>query len=233
MHRITARSVYEWQTRYKVALALLAAAYIAMGAWLLQPPRSVEAVSIGPEVQALAAAGAFSIKDLPVNPEVGDTYWTPTRTRYIYPRTYEVTTFTRAVNWSSNWQTTSTWPQGRIAEQTRYQFRFTSNGWRYAETFNKATGLFNLWGIQCNIKYRYNFNNIYSDNSNRCFTWGIGFPITFKAVTWNEGGRYYGYLEYGADFTVSVAIEGAPIHFAHWIRHAVWKDGTSGAMTGA
>lgn len=187
-------------------------------------------------VSAIVAANlnAVEINQLPINPIIGTivySSWSYTYFNRYGTREYYAAR-ARADLWST-WQTRYTWPYGRIARSTRYALVYNGLVWDIGATWIKNNGLFNLWGVQCNVTYRYNGYNVYTDGSNHCNAWGTGFGVDVTPVTWNEGGAYWGGLQFGANYRVSVLIQGTPLFSDHWMRETIFNNGrTSGAMGG-
>jgi hypothetical protein len=154
-------------------------------------------------------------------------------TRYINKYgTYEARLATRIANSPRTRSTIYTWPQSRIA-LSYFDFKVALFGWDFGATWVRATGLFNLWGVECTVVYRYNGTFVFTDNSNSCHAWGVGFGVTITPVTWNDGGANWGGMEYGADYRVSVVTNGFPVAFDHWVRQGIYVNGSVGPVRGS
>lgn len=221
-----------WGTPYRVAMVVMAAVYILMGAALITPPR---ALSAQPRLSTFASVQLASVdlSGLPKNPTIGSYYYTAWRYHYINKYgTYEYSLSKNRANYASTWQTTSTWPGSSLVQQERHLLLYNGYLWDIAATWVRNTGLFSLWGVQCDISYRFNGAQVFSDNSNTCHAWGTGFGVAVTPVTWNDGGAYWGGLSFGADYRVSVVASGTPIFFDHWMRVTIHNNGSVALPTG-
>jgi hypothetical protein len=153
-------------------------------------------------------------------------YVQTTKQYYEYKRAYQL------ANYSSTWQTTSTWPQGRWAQMHRRAYNWVNGyGWVVSGDEIRMSGPFGIWWIDCTVLYRYNYYNVYTDNSTTCSYLGVGFGLSVTPVTWNDGGNYYGYMMWGANYSVSFAYSGSPMTAGHWFRHTINVNGTFGALS--
>lgn len=159
-------------------------------------------------------------------------YYTPWKTVYRTVSARELNIWKAQAIAPHTRQNLSTWPRGQIALRERFRMVFNGREWDTNEVQTEMHGLFNLWGVECHAWYRYDWENVFTDMSNSCRSWGIGYAVETNQVTWNEGGNAWGFMMVGADFTLTVGIKGVPLQFGHWFRMPINTNGTLGVMVG-
>lgn len=221
-----------WDRAYRVAMAVIVAVLIAAWSVLMVPP--AHAADAPFTARAAAYLDSADIAGLPETASTGDIYYSPWKSHYVNRYgTREYYASRQRADLRSTWQTRSTWPGAFLVQQSRFALKFVGPGlWDLAATWVKNTGMFSLWGVQCDATYRFSGSQVFTDGSNSCRAWGVGFGVDVTPVTWNEGGAFWGGMQVGANYRVSVLTQGVPLFADHWMRVGILTNGTTTAPQG-